>query len=259
MPELPDVEGFRRVLAEHAVGRRIDRVDVIDAGILRGIPAADFDAALRGHRFAEPGRHGKWLIARTSGPTVLMHFGMTGGLRWVDRGAAAERFDRASFVTADGELRFEDVRKLQGMTLARDDCEVRKVTGALGPDALSVRPADLARLLEHRRGAIKAVLINQEVIAGLGNLLADEILWRARINPRRSARDLSDAERRALHTEMRRVLRASLRASRVPSRATWLTAVRDQPASHCPRCATPLLRQTIGGRTTVWCPHCQEA
>jgi formamidopyrimidine-DNA glycosylase len=259
MPELPDVEGFRRVLADHAVGARIERVDVSDAGVLRGVTASELDAALRDQRFSEPDRHGKWLIAGTSGPTVLMHFGMTGGLRWVNRGAPAERFDRVSFVTPVGDLRFADMRKLQGITLAHDDDEVRSVIGALGPDALSVRPAEFARLLQARRGGIKAVLIDQKVIAGLGNLLADEILWRARINPRRPARDLSDTDQRALHAQMRRVLRACLAASRVPPRPSWLTGVRDEPAARCPRCGTPLRRDTIGGRTTLWCPKCQEA
>ena len=258
MPELPDVEGFRRVLADHAVGRRIERVEVSDAGILRGVTAGDLDAELRDHRFSAPGRHGKWLIAGTSGPTVLMHFGMTGGLRWVNLGAPGGRFDRVSFVTPDGELRFEDMRKLQGITLARDDDDVRKVIGGLGPDALSVRSADFAHLVEDRRGAIKAVLIDQAVIAGLGNRLADEILWQARINPRRPARDLSHTEQRALHAQMRRVLRACLTASRVPPLPSWLTGVRDDPAARCPRCGTPLRRSTIGGRTTLWCPRCQE-
>ena len=259
MPELPDVDGFRRVLADHAVGRRIDRVEVSDPGVLRGTSAGDLDAALRGHRFREPRRHGKWLIATTSGPTVLMHFGMTGALRWVAPGASAERFDRVSFVTPEGELRFEDMRKLQGITLASGDDEVRGVIARLGPDALAVPPADFARLLERRRGAIKAVLIDQEIIAGLGNLLADEILWRARINPFRSARELSDTEQRGLHTQMRRVLRASLAASRVPPQRSWLTGVRDQPAARCPRCGTPLSRGTIAGRTAVWCAKCQQA
>src|SRR5258708_8091194 len=188
-----------------------------------------------------------------------MHFGMTGGLRWVHRDAPAERFDRVSFVTPEGELRFQDMRKLQGITLARDDDEVRRVIGALGPDALSVRPAEFARLLRDRRGGIKAVLIDQQVIAGLGNLLADEILWQARINPRRPARDLSDTELRALHAQMRRLLRACLAVSRVPPRPSWLTGVRDEPAARCPRCGTPLRRSTIGGCPTPRCPQRHEA
>jgi formamidopyrimidine-DNA glycosylase len=259
MPELPDVEGFRRVLAGHAVGRRIERVDVHDAGVLHGVTAAQLDASLRGRQFAEPGRHGKWLIARIGGPTVLMHFGMTGDLRWTDRDAPDERFDRVSFVTGTGELRYRDMRKLQGITLARDNSDVNRLLGRLGPDALGVKPGEFARLLRDRRAAIKSALIDQQVIAGLGNILADEILWRARIHPRRVAQSLTAQELRTLHTQMRRVLRASVSAGRVPATRSWLTGVREQQAPHCPRCGTALLRTRIGGRTTIWCPRCQPA
>jgi formamidopyrimidine-DNA glycosylase len=259
MPELPDVEGFRQVLAGHAVGRRIERVDVHDPGVLHGVTASQLDSNLRGRQFAEPVRHGKWLIAPTGGASVLMHFGMTGNLRWTDRDAPDERFDRVSFVTGAGELRYGDMRKLQGITLAKDVSEVNRLLGPLGPDALSVKPGEFARLLEDRRAAIKAVLIDQHVIAGLGNLLVDEILWRARIYPRRPARSLTAQELRTLHTQMRRVLRASVSAGRIPARPSWLTGVRDQSTPHCPRCGTALRRLRIGGRTTIWCPHCQPA
>jgi formamidopyrimidine-DNA glycosylase len=259
MPELPDVEGFRRVLAGHAVGRRIERVDVHDAGVLRGVTAGQLAADLRGREFAEPVRQGKWLIARTGGPAVLMHFGMTGNLRWTERDAPDERFDRVSFVTGAGELRYGDMRKLQGITLAADDAEVIRLLRSLGPDALRVGPDEFTRLLQGRRAAIKAALIDQQVIAGLGNLLADEILWRARIHPRRVARTLTAQELRTLHAEMRWVLRASVRAGSVPARRSWLTSVRDQRMPHCPRCGTALCRTRVGGRTTMWCPLCQQA
>jgi formamidopyrimidine-DNA glycosylase len=258
MPELPDVEGFRRVLAGHAVGRRIERVDVHDPGILRGVTANQLDSSLRGRQFAEPARHGKWLIAPTGGPAVLMHFGMTGNLRWTDRDAPGERFDRVSFVTGAGELRYGDMRKLQGITLAQDDSEVYRLLGPLGPDALGVRSAEFARLLQERRGATKAALIDQRMIAGLGNLLVDEILWRARIHPLRLARSLTAQEVRALHTQMRQVLRASVSAGSIPARPSWLTGVRDQQTPHCPRCGTALRRTRVGGRTTIWCPQCQQ-
>jgi formamidopyrimidine-DNA glycosylase len=120
-----------------------------------------------------------------------------------------------------------------------------------------VTPRQLDRILEGRRGAIKAVLMDQKVIAGLGNLLADEILWRACIHPRRPAGSLTAQERRELHRQMRSVLRASVRAGRVPSRPSWLTGARDQRDARCPRCGAPLCRGRIGGRTTVWCPNCQ--
>src|SRR6202034_4699645 len=86
MPELPDVEGFRGVLADHATGQCVERVDAADAGVLRRVTARQLDDALRGRCFARPQRHGKWLIAPTDGPTVLFHFGMTGSLQWLERG-----------------------------------------------------------------------------------------------------------------------------------------------------------------------------
>jgi formamidopyrimidine-DNA glycosylase len=131
------------------------------------------------------------------------------------------------------------------------------VLAGLGPDALDVRPADLDHVLEDRRAAIKAALIDQKIIAGLGNLLADEILWRACIHPRRPARSLTADERRELYGNMRHVLRASIRAGCVPARPSWLTGARGQRQPRCPRCGSPLCHSRIGGRTTVWCPRCQ--
>jgi formamidopyrimidine-DNA glycosylase len=259
MPELPDVEGFRGVIGRHAVGHRIERVDVADAGVLRGVTARQLSDRLRGRRFEEPERHGKWLIARTDGPTLLMHFGMTGSLEWLGSGAPWGRYDRVVFVTDAGELHYSDMRKLQGIRLAESPCEVDQVLARLGPDALEVGREELSRLLSGRRAAIKVTLMDQQVLAGLGNLLVDEILWRARVHPRRPAGSLSPQEQDRLHRQMRRVLRDSIRAARVPPKASWLTGVRDQQNPRCPRCRTPLCRDRIGGRTTVWCPHCQPA
>jgi formamidopyrimidine-DNA glycosylase len=257
VPELPDVEGFRSVLARHALGQRVIRTDVADAGVLRGVTARQLDDGLRGRCFTRAERHGKWLIARTGGPTVLLHFGMTGCLEWAGDGPPRDRHDRVIFVTTAGELRFHDMRKLQGITLARSRPDEERVLAGLGPDALSLTPRQTAALLEGRRGAIKPTLTDQAVVAGLGNLLADEILWRAGIHPRRPARSLAAQERRRLHSQMRRVLRASVPAGRVPPRPSWLTGARDQDDSRCPRCRTPLARTRLGGRTTVFCPTCQ--
>lgn len=259
MPELPDVEGFRAVIARHAAGQRIERVDVADAGVLRGVTARQLAGRLRGCRFGQPERHGKWLIAGTDGPVILMHFGMTGSLDWLPRDAPRARYDRVVFVTATGELHYSDMRKLQGLSLADDRCEAERVLAGLGPDALQLDRDELGRLLAGRRGAIKATLTDQHLIAGLGNLLADEILWRSRIHPRRPARGLTAQELSTLHSQMRRVLRASVKAARVPPKPSWLTGVRDRPDPRCPRCRTPLCRSRIGGRTAVWCPHCQPA
>ena len=197
------------------------------------------------------------MIARTDGPALLIHFGMTGSLRWTGRDAPAERFERLTFVTDGGELHYDDMRKLTGISLAGNDQEVDRLLGSLGPDALAVQPDEFARLLRRRRAAVKTVLMDQHVIAGLGNLLTDEMLWRACINPRRPAGSLTTHELRRLHARMRWVLRTSIQAGDVPTGPSWLTGVRYRPAPRCPRCRTPLRRARIGGRTSDWCPLCQ--
>ncbi len=265
MPEFPDVEGFRTVLAEHGAGRRVEHVEVIDAGVLRNVSATHLSRSLCGRRFANPERHGKWLIARTDGPAVLMHFGMTGGLHWADSAEERHRHDRVVFTVDGGELRFRDMRKLQGITLAERPGDIERVLAGLGPDALGVGRADFGRALgkgdwpARGRQAVKAALIDQSVIAGLGNLLADEILWRARINPRRPVRELGPADRARLHGQMRRVLHAAIPAGQVPARAGWLTGSRDTDGARCPRCAAALARGRVAGRGTIWCPRCQPA
>jgi formamidopyrimidine-DNA glycosylase len=105
MPELPDVEGFRAVLAGHGTGRRVEHVEVPDAGVLRDVSAAHLEQALRGRRFGDPERHGNWLIAKTAGPALLMQFGMTGELHRAEPGEERHRHDRAVFAVDAGELR----------------------------------------------------------------------------------------------------------------------------------------------------------
>jgi formamidopyrimidine-DNA glycosylase len=101
------------------------------------------------------------------------------------------------------------------------------------------------------------VLMNQQVIAGLGNMLSDEICWRARIHPARTVTTLDDEELRRLHLAMRRSLRSAVKVGRIPRTRTWLSSARDRDPAPCPRCRTMLRRSPIGGRTSIWCPNCQ--
>ncbi|MGP3999727.1 Fpg/Nei family DNA glycosylase [Streptomyces sp. 8N706] len=258
MPELPDVEGFRETLVSCARGRRIERIDVADAGVLHGVTPGRLKRDLEGHRFTEPERHGKWLVAPTDGPTLLLHFGMTGQLVCCSASEPVDPHDRVVFTLDrdDDQLRYRDQRKLQGIWLGGDET-VERVLDEQGPDALTVDRAEFGARISGRRGSIKPALMEQSVIAGLGNLLVDEILWRARVHPSRPVRDLTGEEVRSIHTEMRRVLRASVKVGRVPPRPSWLTGRRDDPDATCPRCGTALRHSRVGGRRTVWCPRCQ--
>ncbi|MFF4398738.1 Fpg/Nei family DNA glycosylase [Streptomyces sp. NPDC001480] len=258
MPELPDVEGFRKVLVSCAKGRRIRSVDVRDKGVLHGVSVRQLRESMEGRRFTEPERHGKWLLAHTDGPTLLLHFGMTGRLLCARPDDAVETHDRVLFtLSGDHQLRYRDQRKLQGLWLADDDPAVARLLGRQGPDALAVDREEFESALSSRRGHIKTALTDQSVLAGLGNLLADEILWRAGLRPSIRADVLTETERRRLYTHMRRTLRSAVTAGCVPPRDSWLTGHRDDPAPSCPRCGAHLRRSRLAGRGTVWCPRCQ--
>jgi formamidopyrimidine-DNA glycosylase len=251
VPELPDVEGFRRT-AQKASGRRIERVDVLDRTLLRGGRAA----AVEGERFGEFARHGKWLVAPAGDAEVLMHFGMTGRLDWERRGTDRHLHDRIVFVCRGGELRYRNMRKFGGVWISRRGRE--RVTGRLGPDATEVGLEELRELLASRRGGVKAALMDQRLIAGLGNLMVDEIAWRARVDPRTPVGRLSRRRIERLWQAMDEVVRESLPTGRVPPAEGWLTGVRDNRAAPCPRCGARLRRATVAGRTTVWCGRCQR-
>jgi formamidopyrimidine-DNA glycosylase len=257
VPELPDVEAYRRFFAEHAAGGRVRRVAVLDPVSVRNVEPSTLDRALRGRTFADPDRHGKWLVAWTDGPALLLHFGMTGDLIWSGDEPERHRHDRVILELEGGdELRYRNMRKLGGVWLAHDPEEARGVMAALGPDALDAGLGAFRAALSRRRGQAKAALMDQAVVAGVGNLAADEALWQARIHPSRRLQDLDEDERRRLERAVRRVLRTWVdRFDDLPR--GWLLPVRGRPDATCPRCGTPLLRTVVGGRTTYFCPSCQ--
>ena len=259
VPELPDVEGFRRVLADNARGRQVQAVTVHDRQMLRNRSPQSLGRVLKGRRFGEPERHGKWLLAPIGNVVVVMHFGMTGLLEWTEDDVPRHRHDRIVFRCGGGELRYRNMRRFGGIWVASGAEEVAAVTGPLGPDAANVKRRDFRGLLEQRRGGIKAALMDQRLVAGLGNLLVDEMLWVARIHPRTRVSSLGQKRREELFDALRKVLRGSIPTGRVPPRRGWLTAVRDERDAHCPRCDTPLRRSTVAGRPTRWCPRCQRA
>lgn len=256
MPELPDVEGFRRTFRRRAAGKQVRSVRAKD-DIVRNTSPQGLGTALKGRRFGAPERRGKWLICPTGGPTVLMHFGMTGKITWsLDNG----RHPRihAAFEMPGGELQYRSHRKLGGIWLARDDDELAELLADVGPDALRIREGTFMEMLEGQRGSIKAMLMDQSAVAGLGNLTCDELLWRARIDPRRRVADLDDRERARIYRKMRDVLHAAIPEGRVPTSPSWLTGRRDVSDATCPRCDGRLRRATIAGRTSVFCPACQH-
>ena len=260
MPELVGVEHYRR-LAETALGRPIARVRAPDPWYLkRGLDARALGRALRGRELVAARRRGKLLLLDTSGdgPTLGLRFGMTGRL-WVDGVAGVEEliysssrrdpaWDRLVLDLADGtQLRVSDPRRLGGVEL--DPAEDR-----LGPDAATVTTAELRAALGTSTAPLKARLMDQSRLAGVGNLLADEILWRAHLSPVRPAASLTGPET----IRLARVIRStvSLLSVRGGSHTGDLMAER-RPGGVCPRDGSGLVRVRAGGRTTWWCGSCQ--
>jgi formamidopyrimidine-DNA glycosylase len=261
VPEILEVELYR-ALAEQALHRPIARAWMVDSRFGRGgTTSARLRAALVGRSFSAARRRGKLLLTDTDGgPTLGLRFGMTGGLV-VDGSEALDRLRygpgvfndkwvrmRITFVDG-GQLLLHDPRRFGSVELAPDE-------GRLGPDALTVSLPELRAALAVGPGRagtaapLKARLMDQERLAGVGNLLADEILWRADLAPIRRT-PLTDAELRALHKELRSTLRQLSR--RGGSHMGELMEERVV-GGRCPRDGTELLRETVGGRTSYWCP-----
>ncbi len=261
MPELAEVDAYRR-LASQALNRRVAEVVAPDAWYLRGgLDAATLAEVLVGRRFTDARRVGKVLLLDTDkdGPVLGLRFGMSGrllvdGTAGVDEllyssNADLERWDRFGVRFVDGgDMRIRDPRRLGGVELA--PAEER-----LGPDALSVRLDDLAEALGRSQAPLKARLLDQSRLAGVGNLAADEILWRAGLDPGRPAGTLSPSEVARLHEHLVGTL-ADLIAQG-GSHTGDLQAERH-PGGMCPKDGVPLVRRTVGGRTTYSCPRHQR-
>ena len=261
MPELPEVEAYRR-LAEQALDRPVAAVRVGDERFLRGgLTPGRLRRALAGRRFTASRRRGKLLVldVEGGGHRLGLRFGMTGrlhldGADGVDRlvyggGRRRAAWDRFALGFVDGgTMVVSDPRLLGGVQLDPDE-------ESLGPDALGAGVGELRRALEGSAVAVKARLMDQSRLAGVGNLLADEILWRASLDPARPAGSLDGPELRRLAHHLRATLAELVEAG--GSHLGRLMPER-QLGGRCPRDGTELERRTVGGRTTWWCPRHQR-
>jgi formamidopyrimidine-DNA glycosylase len=265
MPELPDVELYKRYLDEHALRQTIDRVVVSDARILGELPAEAFAARLTGNRFEDSRRHGKHLLVRLRRDGWLtLHFGMTGGLVCFRDEADDPPYDRVRFDFEDGRHLAYVNRRMLGRVGLADDAETFIQAEELGPDALD--PAfdreAFDRAIPGRRRDLKSVLMDQTLIAGIGNIYADEILFQARVHPKTPVTALDHRQRAELFAQIKAVLQTAIQCGagaeqfleRLPE--DYLLPQRDK-SGKCPRCGAPIATLKSGGRTSYFCPRCQ--
>ncbi len=286
MPELPEVETIRRQLEPALIGRVFAEVEILDYRLVQPRDRVEVAAELCGERVVAVGRRGKYLLVRFASRRVLVvHLRMTGaflvgaaatGAGGGDgdgpAGARAIPHLRALLVLDDGAaVVFRDVRRFGTWTLLEPG-ELRPyLAERLGPEPLGAfSAADLGTRLARRQAPIKAVILDQSTVAGVGNIYADEALWRSRIHPLRPAASLDAAEVRSLHRAIRAALTAgiarqgaTLRDYRAPDGSSGGMQdefkVYGRDGEPCPRCGRELAKSRVAGRGTHFCPRCQRA
>ena len=272
MPELPEVETIRSRLAARLAGRRFERVEIRDPRLTRPEPPEAVAAELAGERVADVRRRGKYLIfAFESGRHLLVHLRMTGTFEHPAPDDAVP-YRRAVVTLDDGsDLAYRDLRRF-GVWLLLEPGELDAYLDArIGgePLAAAFTTASLSRSLARRRVPVKGALLDQRAVAGVGNIYADEALWRARIDPRRPAGGLTRAEVAELRKGIRRALELG-----IARQGTTLSDYRDPEGRRgrmqlelrvygrggdpCARCGTPIEKTRVAGRGTWYCPRCQR-
>jgi len=273
MPELPEVESVRRQLEPTLVGRRFERVSIDDPRLVRPYEPAEVAAELEVEHVAAVERRGKYLVVRfESGRVLRIHLRMTGSLLSAASGSLPDDPHRRAVVNLDdgSDVAYRDVRRF-GTWLLLEPGEAEPYLAArVGDEPLDAlfTAARLGERLAGRRTSLKAALLDQRTLAGMGNIYVDEALWRARLNPLRPASGLDRNELRRLHRGIRAALEhglarqgSTLRDYRLPDGSGGsmqnefrVYGRRDEP---CDRCGTLIARTQVAGRTTWFCPTCQ--
>jgi formamidopyrimidine-DNA glycosylase len=275
MPELPEVETIRRQLAPHLEGRRIERAEILDARWSEPAAPEELADAVEGREVLAVGRRGKYLDVELEGEAhLVMHLRMTGNLLLIPPGSDGEQpYVRVRLGLDDGStVLFSDPRRFgTGLVLLGDDARDEYFASRLGVEPLSpdFTPEALSALARGRRSPVKAFLLSQERIAGVGNIYADEALFRARIHPLRPVGTLRRAQVEALHGAVIESLEAGIDARGASiddfrhtdgARGSFQDRflVHRREGEPCPRCGTAIVKLRAAGRGTYVCPRCQR-
>lgn len=262
MPELPDVENVAAMLRRRTRGRRIRNVRLLTASTVRFPDPRTFARLLRGRRIGDIRRRGKYLLMTLDGDlTLVVHLRMTGDFVMKRRNDPVDRYTRVTFRFDHAQLHFTDQRRFGHMDLLTPN-QLSTFPGLLRMGIEPLEPeftlSRFRQILRDRRGTLKSVLLRQDLIAGIGNIYADEILWQARLHPARGAATLPADQIARLHRTIRRVLRRAVEGLSRHGRPIGKFLEARQPGGVCPRCGRSLRISTVAGRTTYTCPFCQR-
>ncbi|HML93960.1 MAG TPA: DNA-formamidopyrimidine glycosylase family protein [Thermodesulfobacteriota bacterium] len=259
MPELPDVEAIRNYVDATSLDKKIARVEVKSRRMLT-VSGQKFRSRLKGTTLKSTSRRGKHLFVKTDKDLwITMHFGMTGDLKFVEDGSEEVAHGQVNIFFDGGQkLSYTSLRKLGRIGLTEDiDAYIKRKK--LGPDADSISFGEFSDIVQKGKGGIKALLMNQKLVSGIGNIYSDEMLFQAGIHPESAASALGKADVRKLYDKMRRIFRTTIKrgadSDKYPS--SYLLKSRRQ-GEECPGCSGKVKRETIAGRSSYFCPGCQR-
>ncbi|MBC7771629.1 MAG: bifunctional DNA-formamidopyrimidine glycosylase/DNA-(apurinic or apyrimidinic site) lyase [Pyrinomonadaceae bacterium] len=286
MPELPEVECLRRSLLPHLIGNTITSASLLRPDMLeiageaptrpaRGVSRSVAALLLQGCRITALRRHGKQLALlgtqRSRSRVLVFHLGMSGQVKYLSAGEPVDSLTHVHarwLLDSGGRLAFRDPRRFGGMWAISSESDLNARWAELGPDALTIQSAPLAKALASSRRAIKAVLLDQAVLAGVGNIYADEALFRSRLHPLTPAESISAVDVTRLAKEIRGVLANAIKAggstlndyfdaNGKPGGYQARRWVYDRAGKPCRVCKAELSHTVVAQRTTTWCPRCQ--
>jgi formamidopyrimidine-DNA glycosylase len=260
MPELPDVEIFRRYLDATALNQKIARVSVKNRTVLRHISPRAIARNLKGRKIQSSARHGKFLFGQLdNNGSAIFHFGMTGFLKYFKDQADEPKHTRLRMEFSNGSFLGYVCSRMFGEVDYTIDVHRYIKERGLGPDALAVSREQFKNRLSGKKSPIKTVLMDQKVLAGIGNVYSDEILFQARVHPEQRVNRLSERTLDIVYKVMKSVLKKTISYQANPDRVpkTWLLPHREK-AAKCPRCGKGVHRLTINQRSAYICPNCQR-
>ncbi|MCF7872705.1 MAG: formamidopyrimidine-DNA glycosylase [Candidatus Omnitrophica bacterium] len=259
MPELPDVEIFRRYLSRTSLNKKIKEVDLDTAKIVEGVSASKLKKELKGKKFKTTKRIGKNLFVKIDKKWLLFHFGMTGFINYFKKENDKPKHTRLLIHFSNGNyLAFVNTRLLGKVTII-NNLDNYLEDKRIGEDALTISYKEFKPIIDKANKSIKSFFMDQTKIAGSGNIYTDEILYQAKILPKKKANKLSDKNKKKVFDKMKYVLKKAIESRADPGRipSGWLLNHRDE-SDKCPKCSKKIKRVKVSGRSAYFCKNCQK-
>jgi formamidopyrimidine-DNA glycosylase len=260
MPELPDVEVFKRYFNRTALHKQVEGVEINNGKVLEGVSARKFKNTVMNCVFDSSLRHGKhFFVNCDNGKSLSFHFGMTGSFEYF-KNAKELKHARIVFELDNGYRLAFVCPRMFGKAGVVNDTESFIKSKDLGPDAMELSQRQFFDVLQDRRGTVKSVLMNQSVMAGIGNIYSDEILFQSRIHPASDMKKFGDGQIKNLYENMQKVVKRAIEVKADPSKlgSEYLLSERKE-GSECPgQCGGKIRKSQIASRSSYYCPSCQE-